>query len=101
MSILIRCDLCNVTTSDKNGLDNHLNGARHKLKVEGGDEEGKRPKKEKKVKEEADGGEETKVECSICKVVCPDMDGYNLHIEGEAHKLAEVKLGMLVDQKED
>jgi len=84
-----------VTTSDKAGLDAHLAGGRHKAKVEGDDEEGKPKRKERKIKEEG-VAETTKVECSICKVMCPSIEGYNLHIQGEAHRIAADKIGNLV-----
>lgn len=92
-----RCELCNVTTSDKHGLDAHLAGARHKAKLEPDNEDGQPKRKERKLKDES----ETKVECNICKVMCPDMDGYNLHIEGEAHKIAAALVDKLLADAKD
>ena len=31
----LRCDLCDVTSTDKDGHERHMNGKRHKEKVEG------------------------------------------------------------------
>ena len=31
----LRCDLCDVTSTDKDGHERHMNGKRHKEKLEG------------------------------------------------------------------
>lgn len=58
----LRCDLCDVTSTDKDGHERHMNGKRHKEKLEGPKEPKERkvidydkfdPKKEEvSVKEE-------------------------------------------------
>ena len=38
----LRCDLCDVTSTDKDGHERHMNGKRHKEKLEGPKEPKKR-----------------------------------------------------------
>jgi len=73
--VQLRCELCDVTATDKHGLDAHLNGKRHAEKVAG-----------PKVK--TDKG---KV-CNKCQVRVDTDEAWQLHVEGEAHKLTVAKL---------
>jgi len=71
------CELCGVTATDKPGLEAHFNGKKHMEKMAG-----------PKVKREKERF------CSKCQVMTDTYEAWDLHVEGEAHKLTVAKLGL-------
>ena len=69
----LKCELCSVTATDRQGLEAHLKGKKHMKKVEG-------PKKKEKRF------------CPKCQVKVDTDEAWDLHVEGEAHKLTMAML---------
>lgn len=96
-----RCELCNVISLDERGHDVHMNGKRHREKLEALEA------KDKEGEEGAENGEATAVggggdgpvtfSCRPCQMECVDADALELHCSGEGHKLVVAKLAALMD----
>jgi len=94
-----RCEICGICTSDKNGLNQHFQGAKHKKKLT---ELGKvvyQNGEEEELEPEGAQREKTKFGCKTCGIYTTDKKGLNQHFKGAKHKVEKKRSKAQVDKK--